>query len=112
MKWRIIKLGEVLKQYRIEHFVQDKITYKKVTISKYDRVSYRGEKTGSSIGRKRQFLIDLKKYPNTLLFVRQGVQDGGIGLAPKEVDGCIVTENMPVFSIEGINPNYLEFFIN
>ncbi len=111
MSWKKVKLGNILKQYRIEHWVQNDVSYKQVTISKYDGVCFRGEKIGSEIGRKRQFLIDLKKYPYTLLFIRQGVQDGGIGVAPLEVDGCIVTENMPMFSIEHINVDYLNFII-
>ncbi len=109
--WKKVKLNKVLKQYRIEHWVQDGKMYKQVTISKYDGVVYRGEKKGNEIGRKRQFIIDLDKYPNTLLFVRQGLEDGGIGLAPKEVNQCIATENMPMFSVEGIETEYLNIFL-
>lgn len=101
-----VKLKEVLKQYRITHWVEDK-HYKQVTISQTGEVSYRGTNHGSKIGRKRQFLIDLKNHPNTLIFIRQGVFKGGIGVCPPEVDGCIVTENMPMFDIVNINPNYL-----
>lgn len=111
MSWKKVKLKQILKQYRIEHLVQNDIEYKQVTISKYDGVTFRGTKMGKEIGRKRQFQIDLKKYPNTLMFVRQGVQDGSIGIAPLEVDGCIATENMPMFSIEGINLEYLKFLL-
>lgn len=111
MSWKKVKLKQFLKQYRIEHIVQNDIEYKQVTISKYDGVTFRGTKMGKEIGRKRQFQIDLKKYPNTLMFVRQGVQDGSIGIAPLEVDGCIATENMPMFSIEGINLEYLKFLL-
>jgi len=111
MSWKKLKLKQILKQYRIEHLVQNDIEYKQVTISKYDGVTFRGSKIGREIGRKRQFQIDLKKYPNTLMFVRQGVQNGSIGLAPLEVDGCIATENMPMFSVEGINLEYLKFLL-
>ena len=111
MSWQKVKLKEVLKQYRVQHIVQDDIEYKQVTISKYDGVSFRGTKIGKDIGRKRQFVIDLKNYPNTLMLVRQGVQDGSIGIAPLEVDGCIATENMPMFSIEGIDLEYLRFLL-
>ncbi|MBS1765713.1 MAG: restriction endonuclease subunit S [Bacteroidetes bacterium] len=111
MSWKKVKLKQILKQYRIEHIVQNDIEYKQVTISKYDGVTFRGTKMGKEIGRKRQFQIDLKKYPNTLMFVRQGVQDGSIGIAPIEVDGCIATENMPMFSVEGINLEYLKFLL-
>lgn len=111
MSWKKVKLKQILKQYRIEHLVQNDIEYKQVTISKYDGVTFRGTKMCKEIGRKRQFQIDLKKYPNTLMFVRQGVQDGSIGIAPLEVDGCIATENMPMFSVEGINLEYLKFIL-
>lgn len=111
MNWQKVKLKEVLKQYRVQHIVQDDIEYKQVTISKYDGVTFRGTKIGKDIGRKRQFIIDLKNYPNTLMLVRQGVQDGSIGIAPLEVDGCIATENMPMFSVEGIDLEYLRFLL-
>jgi type I restriction enzyme S subunit len=111
MSWEKVKLREVLKQYRVQHIVQNDIEYKQVTISKYDGVTFRGTKIGKDIGRKRQFVIDLKNYPNTLMLVRQGVQDGSIGIAPLEVDGCIATENMPMFSIEGIDLEYLRFLL-
>ena len=46
--WKKVKLNKVLKQYRIEHWVQDGKMYKQVTISKYDGVVYRGEKKGNA----------------------------------------------------------------
>ena len=111
MSWEFVKLKKVLKQYRITHIVEDEREYKQVTISKYDGVKYRGTKQGKDIGRKRQFIIDLDQYPNTLMLVRQGVYEGAIGIAPPEVNKCIATENMPMFSIEGINIDYLNLTI-
>lgn len=66
-EWKKVKLKEVLKQYRNTHRVEDK-NYKQVTISQTGEVSYRGTKHGSQIGRKRQFIIDLKTHPNTLAY--------------------------------------------
>jgi hypothetical protein len=40
MIWK--KLKQILKQFRIEHLVQDDIEYKQVTISKHDGVAFRG----------------------------------------------------------------------
>lgn len=113
MNFKTYKLFELLTQYRITHFIKDNQDYKQATISKFSGVSYRGTKNGKLIGRKRQFFIDLKKFPNTLLFTRQGVKDGSIGIAKKEVDGCIVTENMPMFSINTsiIEPKLLDFWL-
>ncbi len=109
-EWKKVKLKDILKQYRNTHWVEDK-HYKQVTISQTGEVSYRGTKHGSQIGRKRQFIIDLKNHPNTLIFIRQGVYKGGIGICPKEVDGCLVTENMPMFDIVGVNPEYLIYYL-
>ncbi len=106
-----VELGFVLKQYKEIHFINDDELYKQVTISQTGKVSLRGEKRGIKIGRKRQFYINLKKYPHTLVFIRQGVQKGGIGIAPLEVDGCTLTENMPTFSIENCSPDYLKYFL-
>jgi len=109
---REVKFSEVLKQYKIYHFVEDDTEYRQVTISIHSGVSFRGTKFGRDIGRKRQFVIDLEKYPNTFIFTRQGVQNGSYGIAPKEVNGCVVTENMPMFSIEPIlDPEYLEYYL-
>ena len=110
--YRRVKLGDILEQYKVEHIVQDGVSYRQVTISQTGNVSVRGTKEGSEIGRKRQFIFDLKNYPNTLTFIRQGVQKGGIGIAPKEVDGCIATENMPMFTIsDSVSTTYLKNYL-
>ena len=98
--WEKIKIGQFLSPYRIEHIVQDDKNYRQVTISKNHGISFRGVKNGKNIGRKRQFILDLQKHPNTVVFTRQGVLDGAIGIAPLEVDKCIVTENMPMMSVD------------
>ena len=98
--WNKVKLGEFLTPYRIEHIIQSEQDYKQVTISKSGTISLRGVQSGSKIGRKRQFEINLNKYPNTVLFTRQGVLDGAIGIAPTNIDQCVVTENMPMMSVD------------
>ena len=61
MSWTKVKLKQILKQYRIEHLVQNDTEYKQVTISKYDGITFRGTKMGREIGRKRQFQIDRRR---------------------------------------------------
>lgn len=102
MSWKKVKLGDILKQYRIEHRVDDKTIYKQVSILNDGSVVLRGEKIGKEIGRKRQFKIDTKKYPDTLIFTRQLLLQGSIGIASDNVHDCIVTENMPMFSIDTV----------
>jgi type I restriction enzyme, S subunit len=113
MSWKKVKLGDILKQYRIEHRVDDKTTYKQVSILNDGSVVLRGEKIGKEIGRKRQFIIDTKKYPNTLIFTRQLLLQGSIGIASDDVNNCIVTENMPMFSIDTtkIDKEFLILFL-
>jgi type I restriction enzyme S subunit len=106
-----VMLKEVLRQYRITHWVKNDEVYRQVTVSQTGEVSFRGEKKGTDIGRKRQFIIDLDKHPNSLIFIRQGVFKGGIGIVPREVNKCIVTENMPMFDIVGIRPGYLSLYL-
>lgn len=109
---RKVKFADVLKQYKIYHFVDDNTEYRQVTISRHTGVSYRGTKFGRDIGRKRQFVIDLEEYPNTFIFTRQGVQDGSYGIVPQDVHNCVVTENMPMFAVQPtLNPAYLEFYL-
>jgi restriction endonuclease S subunit len=108
---KLVELGSVLKQYKEIHHIKKDLTYNQITISQTGKISLRGQKKGIDIGRKRQFYINLKKYPNTLTFIRQGVQKGGIGVVPDDVDGCTLTENMPTFSIENIDVDYLKYLL-
>ncbi|MCC1485614.1 restriction endonuclease subunit S [Winogradskyella immobilis] len=109
-----MKLEKLLNKYRIETRIKDEIEYRQVTISQHTGVKFRGKKLGNKIGRKRQFVVDLKQYPNTVMFTRQGLKDGAIGFAPKEVHNCIVTENMPTLSVntEIVDIEYLKRLLN
>lgn len=109
-----MRLEKFLKKYRIETRVKDEVEYRQVTISQHTGVKYRGKKLGNKIGRKRQFTVDLEKYPNTVMFTRQGLKDGAIGFASKEVHNCIVTENMPTLSVNTdiIDIQFLERLLN
>ena len=112
MSWKQIKLGDLFEQYRVQHMVQDNRDYGQITISKNGYIKFRATKNGKMIGRKRQFILDLQQYPNTLLFTRQGVSEGAIAFAPKGVDGCIATENMPMFSLkEGVDRKFVELLL-
>jgi type I restriction enzyme S subunit len=113
MSWQKVKLKEVLKQYRVQHIVQDTTEYKQVSILNDGSVVLRGSKIGKEIGRKRQFIIDLNTYPDTLIFTRQLLLQGSIGIASEDVNNCIVTENMPMFSIQTskIDKDFLILFL-
>ena len=88
-------------------------SYKQVSILNDGSVVLRGNKIGKEIGRKRQFKIDLRTYPDTLIFTRQLLLQGSIGIASEDVNDCIVTENMPMFSIQTskIDKEFLILFL-
>lgn len=110
-QFSLVPLSKVLEQYRVETWIEDNENYKQLTISKYEGIKQRGHKLGYDIGRKRQFIVDLDKYPNTILYTRQTLQqDEAIGLAPYEVNGCITTENMPMFTVTDAEPLYVHYY--
>lgn len=109
--WEIKKLGDILTQYRETIFIDDFSEYKQLMNSKHQGIVLRGQKLGNEIGRKRQFIVNLDKYPKTITYTRQTIQtDEAIGLCPISVNGCIVTENMPLFSVENANEKFVEYF--
>ena len=52
-----------------------------------------------SVENKPIHQLILRTHPNTVLFTRQGIREGSIGIAPPEVDQSVVTENMPMMSV-------------
>ncbi|WP_315899336.1 restriction endonuclease subunit S [Staphylococcus equorum] len=97
--WIFEELNNIFTKYQNTTYLHDNEEYKRISISNKGKITHRDITFGKRIGRKRQYLIDLKKHPNTLTFIRQGVFLGGIGFIPSSLDGYIVTENMPLLSM-------------
>ncbi|MEB8123843.1 restriction endonuclease subunit S [Staphylococcus succinus] len=97
--WIFKELNNIFTKYQNTIYLHDNEEYKRISISNKGKITHRDITFGKRIGRKRQYLIDLKKHPNTLTFIRQGVFLGGIGFIPSSLDGYIVTENMPLLSM-------------
>ncbi len=97
--WIFEELNNIFTKYQNTIYLHDDEEYKRISISNKGKITHRDTTFGKMIGRKRQYLIDLKKHPNTLTFIRQGVFLGGIGFIPSSLDGYIVTENMPLLSM-------------
>lgn len=97
--WIFEELNNIFTKYQNTIYLHDNEEYKRISISNKGKITHRDITFGKTIGRKRQYLIDLKKHPNTLTFIRQGVFLGGIGFIPSSLDGYIVTENMPLLSM-------------
>jgi type I restriction enzyme S subunit len=97
--WEQRKLGQGMAEYTDRIYIDDTQTYKQISVRNTGSIGLRGEQFGSKIGRKRQAKINLDKYPVTLIFTRQAIEQGGIGFAPQETNHAIVTENMPTISV-------------
>ncbi|CQD26097.1 restriction endonuclease subunit S domain-containing protein [Staphylococcus capitis] len=106
--WTLTELSTIFKKYQNTIYLKDEQEYKRISISNKGIISHRDITLGKEIGRKRQYVIDLDNHPNTLTFIRQGVFLGGIGFIPKSLNHYIVTENMPLLSM---NPNYNKLFM-
>lgn len=111
--WEQRKLKEGMTEYTDRVYIQENKTYKQVSVKNIGKIVLRGEKRGIQIGRKRQAKVNLTDHPYTLIFTRQTIEQGGIGFAPKETDGAIVTENMPTIDVNNdvIYCNYLMAYV-
>ena len=99
--WEERKLSSGLREYTDRVIVEDDKEYYQISVrNNFVGITLRGSKIGNKIGRKRQAKINLTKYPQTLIFTRQTVEQGGIGWVDKYCDGAIVTENMPTISLD------------
>ena len=57
-------------------------------------------------------MIDTDTHPVTLTFTRQTVYEGGIGFVPKELNGAIVTENMPLLEMTNASQDFMKALFN
>lgn len=77
--------------------MQDDTRYKRVTIRTNGKgVMVRDREVGLNIGTKRQFLATEGQF----LISKIDARNGAMGLAPKEVDGAIITADFLAFDID------------
>ena len=86
-------------EYTDRVYIEDSEIYNQVSVKNIGEICLRGQQLGANIGRKRQAKVNLDTHPNTLIFTRQTIEQGGIGFAPEETNGAIVTENMPTIDV-------------
>ena len=110
--WEQRKLGEFFEKYQNTVYLQDEEEYRQISIRNTGVVEYRCTNKGKNIGRKRQYLIDTDTHPVTLTFTRQTVYEGGIGFVPKELNGAIVTENMPLLEMTNASQDFMKALFN
>ncbi len=107
--YKKVKLSTVLKQIKNTFDIQKDVIYKQITVSKNGNIILREEKSGELIGTKKQ----TKVKAGWFIYSRLGLPDGAFGLIPQNLDGAIVTGDMPVFEIDYnlILSDYLNYIL-
>lgn len=110
MVWQKVKLGTVLKQHNEKIGVDDSTEYKQITVSNTGEIKLRGTKKGSQIGTKKQTIAKSGWF----IYSRLGIHKGSFGIIPANLDGAVVTGDMPMFEINKnrILPDFLLYTLN
>jgi len=104
--YELVKIGSFLQRNKTQMIVDDKTTYKRVTIKLYNNgVFLRDTEIGKNIGTKKQFIIKEGQF----LLSKIDARNGAFGLATNEVDRAIITADFLAFDIDllRINPDFL-----
>ena len=107
-----VSLSEILECYQNKITIDKNTDYKQITISNTGEIKLRETKLGSDIGTKSQVLVDLSQG-NLLIYSRLGLHTGAIGLIPEDLDGAVVTVDMPVFRFKSaeVNSKYVALVV-
>ncbi|MBI5485833.1 MAG: restriction endonuclease subunit S [Deltaproteobacteria bacterium] len=93
-----LRLGEVLRKAETWIELSPEETYKEVTVRLWGRgVVLRREVSGSEIGTTRRLQVRRRQF----IFSRIDARNGAFGLIPPELDGAVVSNEFPVFDVDG-----------
>jgi len=104
MSWQKVKLDELLEQVKEKVLIDDGKEYKLVTVSNKGIIKQREIVKGLKIKAKSAF----KAKAGAFIYSRLSVHSGAFGIIPLELNGAILTSEMPIFQIgEKILPDFL-----
>lgn len=96
-KYNRVKIGSLLRKSKNTIIINDDKTYKRVTVKLYGGgVKLRDEVLGKEIKTKRQFVLKEGQF----LYSRIDARNGAFGLASKEVDNAIVSNEFPIYDVD------------
>lgn len=96
-KYNRVKIGSLLRKSKNTILINDDKTYKRVTVKLYGGgVKVRDEVLGKEIKTKRQFVLKEGQF----LYSRIDARNGAFGLADKEVDNAIVSNEFPIYDVD------------
>jgi type I restriction enzyme S subunit len=103
---KLTKIGEFLIRSKIPIDIQDNLQYNRVTIRiNHNGVSLRDSEIGSKIGTKKQFILKSGQFIVSKIDARYGA----FGIAPREVEGAIITGNFWAYDVDKKKVN-IEWF--
>lgn len=104
MSWIRVKLKVVLNQVKIPVSIQDSVEYKLVTVSNKGEIRLRQLVKGYEISSDKA----VKCLKGHFIYSRLSVHNGAFGIVPDDLEGALLTSEMPIFSInENIYPEFL-----
>ncbi len=107
----LVKMAELLKKQRSKLQIQNDQLYKQLTIRLYGNgATLRKEEFGKNIKTKSQYVV----RSGQLVFSRIDARSGAFGIVPADLDGAIVSNDFPVYSIKSdiVSPAYLQLVIS
>ena len=95
-KYELVKITKLLKKQRSKIEIQNDQIYKQLTVRLYGNgVILRKEEFGKNIKTKNQYIAK----SGQLVFSRIDARSGAFGIVPDSLDGAIVTNDFPIYSI-------------
>jgi len=104
MSWERLILKEILKQAKAPIQILKEKEYKLVTISNNGSITLRKIEKGIQISADKAYAA--KK--GAFIYSRLSVHNGAFGIVPDDLDGALITSEMPIFDI---NANTLPDFL-
>jgi type I restriction enzyme M protein len=107
--WVEYRLGDFLVRAKSPVDIEDDEEYKRITIKVKGRgISVRDTAKGSSIGTKKQFVVQEGQFVLSKIDARYGA----FGVLPEDCDGAIITGNFWAYDVDKtkILPELLKFF--
>lgn len=107
----LVKLSELLVSSRESIDIDDKQTYRRITVRLYGKgVTLRDEVAGKNIKTKRQTLA----RKGQLIVSKIDARNGAIGIVPPELDGAIVSADFLLFDFlhEKVDDRYLSYLLS
>lgn len=109
MSWKKTKIGEFLKQYKDPVEIKESNNYNLVTVSNTGNIYLRKSEIGLAIKSSKLYKIKEQSF----IYSRLSIHNGAFGLVPKNLDGAVVSDEMPVFKFDEkkINKDFFLFSV-